>query len=179
MRDVAGIGEMTVTEVHLRPVTLDNLAACLTLRVAPAQEGLVASNAKSLAEAKVNPHLVPLAIYDVAARGFEQPLVPVIGLTMYELVAGIGFILRVMIDSAYQGRGYGRAAMIEVIRRLRLHPEVELIATSHRRENEAAARLYQGLGFVPWEIAWAADNPDEVFLRLPELSRAASDSERS
>lgn len=70
---------------------------------------------------------------------------------MYELTDAVGFILRLMIDEKFQRKGYGRAAMLEVIRRLKLYPEVERIATSHIRENEAAARLYEGLGFVDWE----------------------------
>ena len=70
---------------------------------------------------------------------------------MYELTDAVGFILRLMIDEKYQRKGYGRAATIEIIRRLKLHPEVERIATSHVRENEAAARLYESLGFVDWE----------------------------
>ena len=102
------------------------------MQVDPAQERLVASNAQSLAEVKVNPTLVPLAIYDSTARG------------------------------------YGHAAMVEVIRRLRLYPEVEMIATSHRRENVAAMRLYRTLGFVPWDVAWAGPADAEVFLRLPD-----------
>ena len=67
-------------------------------------------------------------------------------------------------------RRYGRAASIEVIRRLKLHPEVELIATSHRKGNQAAARLYRSLGFVDWDIAWARDQKDEVFLKLEDPS---------
>ena len=82
------------------------------------------------------------------ARGFEKPEVPMVGFTMYELSAGVGFIRRLMIDQRFQGKGYGRAAMLEVIRRLKLHPEVEMIATRHRRENEAAAKLYRSLGPV-------------------------------
>lgn len=156
-----------MAEVHLRPITVASYAACLALQVSPAQAGLVASNAQSLAQAAVDAALVPLAIYDAAARGHEQPLVPMVGFTMYDLREGVGFILRLMIDHAYQRRGYGRAAMLEVIRRLRLHPEAEMIATSHHRGNAAAARLYHGLGFIDWEIAWTAEHPDEVFLQLP------------
>ena len=155
-----------MVDVHLRPVTLDNYKEYLGLRVGASQEGLVASNAQSLAEAKVNAALVPLAIYDGAARGYEQPSLPMVGFIMYELTAGVGFILRLMVDRAFQGRGYGRGAMVAVVRRLRLHPEVEMIATSHRRENAAAARLYAALGFVPWEVAWVGPEDAEVFLRL-------------
>lgn len=155
-----------MAKVHLRRVAMDNFGECIGLAVEEVQEGLVASNIKSLAEASVNPALYPLAIYDAAVAGYEKPHLPMVGFTMYEITVGVGFILRLMIDRKYQRQGYGRAAMVEVIRRLRLHPEVELIATSHRRGNEAAARLYRGLGFEDWDIEWAKENEEEVFLRL-------------
>jgi diamine N-acetyltransferase len=157
-----------MAQVHLRPINADNLWECLRLNVAEGQQDLVATNADSLAQASVNAALVPLAVYDVAARGFEKPATPMVGFTVYELVAGVGFILRLMIDRHYQHKGYGRAAMQEVIRRLRLHPEVEMIATSYRRGNEAAAKLYESLGFVPWNISFAKAGGDEIFVRLPE-----------
>ncbi len=156
-----------MTEVHLRPVTLANYRECLRLRVGEAQKDFVASNAQSLAEAYVNPTLTPLAVYDVAARGYEDPPAPMVGFTMYELAAGVGFIARLMIGEESQGKGYGKAAMREVIRRLWLCPTVEMVATSHRRGNEGAADLYAGLGFVPWQIGYATPDNEEVFLRLP------------
>jgi diamine N-acetyltransferase len=159
-----------MAKVHLRSVTLDNFQECIGLEVDEAQRRYVASNVKSLAEAKVNPNLFPLAIYDAAVAGYEEPQLPMVGFTVYEITAGIGFILRLMIDRRYQRQGYGRAAMVEVIRRLRLHPEVELIATSHRRDNVAAANLYCGLGFLAWDIAWATEHETEVFLKLDEPS---------
>ena len=155
-----------MTQVHLRPVSGDNLAECLALQVEESQSQFVASNAKSLAQASVNPALVPLAIYDSAARGFERSPVPMVGFTMYELTAGVGFIMRLMIDRQYQNKGYGKAAMLEVIRRLQLHSEVEMIATSFRRGNAAAAHLYESLGFTAWEIAYAQESDEEVFLRF-------------
>ena len=158
-----------MTHVHLRHVTIENFEECIGLKVEKSQQGLVASNLKSLAEAKVNPTYFPFAIYDGVARGYEKPSLPMIGFTMYEITAGIGFILRLMIDRSFQHRGYGRAAMIEVIRRLRLYPEVEMIATSHRRENVAASKLYHNLGFVKWDIEWAKKNSTEVFLRLDQV----------
>jgi diamine N-acetyltransferase len=62
-----------------------------------------------------------------------------------------------MIDRKFQRQGYGQAAILEVMRRLKLHPEVELIATSYKRGNETAAKLYRCLGFVDWNIEWAID----------------------
>ncbi len=90
-----------MVQVHLRPVTNDNVLECLALELEEAQAQFVATNAKSLAQAAVNPALVPLAIYDAAARGFEQPPVPMIGFVLLELAAGVGFILRLMIDKRY------------------------------------------------------------------------------
>jgi diamine N-acetyltransferase len=162
------LGHMTnIPGVHLRSLTRDNLAECLNLHVADSQTQFVALNAKSLAEAYVNPYLFPLAIYPAVARGHEgKPPVPMVGFCMYELEAGVGFILRLMISHEHQRRGYGRAAVVEVIRRLRLHPEVEQIATSYKRGNKAAAHLYQNLGFVPWEVEWAQQNEAEIYVRL-------------
>ncbi len=155
-----------MAEVCLVPITAENYGECINLRVDDSQSGFVATNAKSLAEASTKPSLFPLAIYDRAALGFEKPAVPMIGFTMYELEVAVGFILRLMIDEKYQRKGYGRAAMIEVIRRLKLHPEVEIIATSHLKENEAATRLYESLGFVDWGSA--KKSSDERYLILKE-----------
>lgn len=85
----------------------------------------------------------------------------------------MGFILRLMIAREHQGQGYGRAAPAGAIRRLRLHPEVELIATSHRRDKLAAAHLYASLGFLLWEIPWAQQTPDETYLALSPMPPSA------
>ncbi|MBI2178833.1 MAG: GNAT family N-acetyltransferase [Candidatus Tectomicrobia bacterium] len=155
--------------VHLRLVTPDNEAECLRLRVDDSQARFIATNAKSLAQAKANPLLVPLAIYDREACGYLKPGVPMVGFVMYEVDCGVGSILRIMIDRAHQGKGYGRAAMIQVIRRLQRYPEVEMIVTSHRHDNAVAASLFRSLGFVPWDVREAAElNPGEVHLRLPD-----------
>jgi len=92
-----------------------------------------------------------------------------VGFVMYEVACGAGFILRLMVDRRYQRQGYGRAALVEVIRRLKLIPEVEMIATSHRHDNMAVAHLFQRVGFVPWEVEGSEEvNPGEVFLQLPD-----------
>lgn len=156
-----------MSDVHLRPITPANERDCLALRVADAQTGFIASNARSLEQAKTHPTLVPLAVYPVAARGYPAPTVPMVGFAMYEVDVGVGSILRVMIDARHQRRGYGRAALVELIRRLRLIPEVEMIVTSHRAGNVAIARLLDQLGFVPWDVDPTLRRAGEVYLRLP------------
>jgi diamine N-acetyltransferase len=160
-------GTDAVAEVHLRRITDDNEQECLGLRVADTQARFIASNHHSLTQARANPRLVPLAVYDRAARGYPRPRVPMIGFVMYEIDCGVGLILRLMIDVAHQRQGYGRAALVEIIRRLRLEPEVEMIVTSHRHDNAVVAALFRSLGFVPWELENISLKPGEVYLRLP------------
>jgi diamine N-acetyltransferase len=157
-----------VAEVHLRRITADNEQECLGLRVDDVQAKLVATNAQSLSQARANPGLVPLAVYDRAACGYPQPRVPMVGFVMYEIDCGVGSILRLMIDREHQRKGYGRAALVEVIRRLRLEPEVEMIVTSHRSDNGVAATLFRSIGFVAWQLEGIALKPGEVYLRLSE-----------
>jgi diamine N-acetyltransferase len=73
-----------------------------------------------------------------------------------------------MIDKRYQRRGFGKAAIAEVIQRLRQDRAVETISTSHLRHNDLAARLFASLGFREWHPEWALDMPHERVLRLPE-----------
>lgn len=135
--------------VALRPITRENLRACLALRVAEDQAPYVAPNVQSLAEAYANEKLTPLAIYrgDVWCRepGPEDPMV---GFVMYQVWDEVGFIMRLMVDAEHQRQGYGRAAMVEVVRRLKLTPQVMRIATSYVPANVAAEQLYTGLGFT-------------------------------
>jgi diamine N-acetyltransferase len=152
--------------IHLRPVTKDSLRLCLNLAVAPDQEQRVASVAASLAQAYVDPNLHPYAVYDARAIGYEQTDEPLIGFAVLEVAAGVGFILRLMVDAEHQGRGYGRAIMVELIRRAYLFPDVQLIATSHQRGNLPMERLCKSLGFVPWEVSYASEDGPEVYLRL-------------
>ena len=138
-----------MVKVSLRPITRENFDECISLKVANHQKEFVNSNILSLAQAAVSSTWHPFGIYDADAHYQANP--SMVGFVMYDLSNTRGFILRLMVDEKFQRRGYGRAAMIEVIRRLKLHPEVERIATSHNRKNEAAARLYESLGFVDWK----------------------------
>lgn len=155
-----------MAEVHLRPVTQANFDECVGLAVAANQRNFVAPNMNSLAEAYVNSTLQPWAIYDTSVRGYEQPNQPMLGFVMVEISNGIGFIARLMIDERYQRRGYGRTAMLEIIRRLKLMPEVEISTVSYLKQNLVAAWLYRSLGFVPWDVDWAKNHPIDIYVKL-------------
>ncbi len=157
-----------MAKVSLMRITPETLDECVSLKVANHQKEFVAPNIYSLAQAAVSPIYHPFGIYDADAHYRANP--SMVGFVMYGISNARGFILRLMIDEKFQKRGYGRAAMIEVIRRLKLHPEVERIATSHDRKNEAAARLYESLGFVDWKHEARTGDSGERYLILQEGS---------
>lgn len=88
-----------------------------------------------MAEVDANDALTPFAIYDGSQLGLPEPDRAPIGFAVIEVVASVGFVLRLLFDADSQGRALGRAALSELVRRLRLNPDVELIATSYREDN--------------------------------------------
>jgi RimJ/RimL family protein N-acetyltransferase len=76
---------------------------------------------------------------------------PTSGLPAYypEMPVGQDFILRFMVDGRYQGKGYGRAALEQVIANIRQRPGAHTIHLSYEPDNKGAAALYAALGFRP------------------------------
>jgi diamine N-acetyltransferase len=128
---------MTVT---LREIDRENFDACVKLDVREDQKSFVAPNVYSIAQSRVEPTYTPQAVY----AGAE-----LVGFVMYgyDTDERCHWIARMMIDQRHQGKGYGRAAMTEVIRRLRTDPACREIGLSVEPENETAQRLYESLGF--------------------------------
>jgi len=129
---------MTIT---LRDITRENFNRCIELVVREEQKSFVATNVYSIAQSRVEPTFVPQAIYD----GEEM-----VGFVMYgyDPEENCYYVGRLMIDKNQQGKGYGRAAMREAIRRMRKQPDCREIALSIEPENVTAQKLYESLGFV-------------------------------
>jgi diamine N-acetyltransferase len=127
--------------VELKEITMENFHDCLELRLNESQKDFVASNMYSLAEAKADGVSVPLAIYDGDTM---------VGFVMYDFDEGtqLGCVSRLMVDCRRQKMGYGRAAMLEVIGRLKEEANCKGIWTSFAPENAVAGRLYESLGFI-------------------------------
>lgn len=132
---------MNPQTIALREITPDNFQKILDLQVRDDQRNFVASNVYSLAEAKVFPACVPLAIY-----AGEQA----VGFLMYtfEERRREWWIFRLMITAGEQGKGYGRAAMRQLIERMSALPGCRQIFISFEPENAVAEKLYRSLGFV-------------------------------
>jgi len=126
--------------VTLEPITSDNLNAICNLRVRDDQQGFVAPNVRSIAQAYVDPDVTPLGVFaDGEPVGFVM-----IG---REKETGRDWVIRLMVDATQQGKGYGRAALEAAVARLREGPGASDIYLSYVPGNEHAERLYQVVGF--------------------------------
>jgi len=135
-----------MAQITLKSINAANWQACANLQVRENQAEFVPGNLYSIAEAQFYPDAVPLALYD------EQE--QLVGFVMYGVDTSNGKwkVFRLMIDRAHQGKGYGRAAMQQVIERLRTRHNCAEILICYRPENTAARRLYASLGFVEQSI---------------------------
>jgi diamine N-acetyltransferase len=134
-----------MTTVTLEPITVDNWEECAALEVKPEQGAYIPSNLRSIAAAQFYPDTDAVAIY----AGEEM-----VGFAMYglDVVSGKWKIFRLMIDGAHQNKGYGRAAMEQIVERLAARPDCDEILICYRPTNDVARRLYASLGFVEREV---------------------------
>ncbi|TPN43713.1 GNAT family N-acetyltransferase [Mesorhizobium sp. B1-1-9] len=130
-----------MVEIRLVPVTRANRALVTSLRLAPEQIDFVAGNADSLDEARSDRDARPRAV--IAGDR-------VVGFLMYEAPRDDdeARIYRFMIDRSSQGKGYGKAALREVLGEIRGLGHVRHVSICYEPENEAARRLYRAAGFV-------------------------------
>lgn len=128
--------------VELKEVTKENLDAVLALRVADDQRGLVADNARSIAQAHFEPSAWFNAIY---AGGELVGFVQGIDAPEERLV----YVWRLMIDAAHQRRGHGAAALRLVIDRARTLDGVDRVVLSYGDIEGNAGPFYARLGFEP------------------------------
>ena len=134
-------------QVELREITQDTVRAICKLQVAPDQQGFVAPNAVSLAQALFHPEAWYRAIYvDDEPAGFvmlhDASQLPDAGAT-----DEIG-LWRLMVDVRFQGRGVGRLALQQLIERLR-ERGLRRLLTSFVPGEGCPEPFYRGLGFEP------------------------------
>lgn len=130
-------------DVELRDVTADNRGAVIRLELDPAQKDLVASNAESLRDARYDSGARPRAVY---AGG------QLVGFLMYDPGGPDddpreAAIYRFMIDRAFQGKGYGRAALGKALDEIRTLPGIAKVFISYMPDNPVAKDFYANFGF--------------------------------
>lgn len=126
--------------MEFRQITRDNFWDCVSLSVMKEQSDFVTSNAVSIAQAKVQPECIPLAIYD------EETMV---GFLMYCIDEDDDeyWIYRMMIDEKYQSKGYGKKSLEKLLDIIKSDTSRNKIYLGVHRESIAAVKLYESCGF--------------------------------
>jgi diamine N-acetyltransferase len=146
--------------ITLREITPQNFRECIDLKVADGQEKFVAPNVMSIAQTKIYPTFNPFAVY----HGEE-----IVGFVMYGFDPDEKhfYLGRLMIDEKYQGKGYGKAATLAVIERMKQIEDCREIYLSFVPENTGAEKLYSSVGF---ERTGKISEHDEVVMKFSFFS---------
>jgi diamine N-acetyltransferase len=131
--------------ITLKDINHDNWRECIQLKLQAEQEHFLSSNLYSLVQASYQKtelySFVPLGVYR------DETMV---GFIMWDEIPNKGtyVIPRVMIDAKYQGNGYAKQAIKEVIRTIMdQKPDCKRIEVSYKSDNVIAEKLYASLGF--------------------------------
>ncbi|TYP76794.1 GNAT family N-acetyltransferase [Paenibacillus methanolicus] len=138
--------------MEFREITWDNFIECIEVQVTEEQKRFISSNQHTLAEAyvasKEGQDIITFAIYK------EDMMV---GFIMMYYDDGNGNfeyssygVFKMMIDRRYQGKGYGKEAMINAIEYAQVFPrrKARVIELTYKPDNMIARHLYSSLGFV-------------------------------
>ena len=130
---------------EIRRVTKDNWRELIRLKVREDQIHFVASNLHSIAESQFGNDfeghwdLFPFGIYDDG----NTP----VGFLMYGLnhehPKQQAFIIRLMVDEKYQGKGYGRFGMEKMLEIFRLDERISAVGISYEPENDGPENCMQ------------------------------------
>jgi diamine N-acetyltransferase len=140
-----------VTSLTLRPVTRENWVAALELTVRPDQQHFVADYAPVAAIALAKAYVraggatwAPYAIYD------DETIVGFVTLAYEPDSTDYVWFFHFFIDQRFQGRGYGKAALEQLVALVRReHPQCHSLRLTVHPENYPAQRLYTAAGFRP------------------------------
>lgn len=150
---------------EIRPVTGENWKELIRLKVRGDQTHFVASNLYSIAEAQFGDEYE--GHWDLFPYGIYEGSTPV-GFLMYgynfEHPTHQAFIIRLMVDEKYQGKGYGRFGMEKMLELFRVDERIKAVGISYEPENDAARKLYASLGFQ--ETGRMVEGEAEAVLRL-------------
>ena len=142
--------------IHLEEITNQNVWKVCALEPFAHQKPFVATNLQSLAEAYATRNegnnALPLAVYDEDLLiGFVMIGKGTVGNEEEsDLIARNYCLWRLMLDKAFQGKGYGRQILDAVMARIRSFPfgPAEKVWLSYEPENTHARELYLRWGFV-------------------------------
>lgn len=152
--------------IQLKSVTRENWQEALALQVRTEQGRFVPAVAVSLAKVYIKPdgdnvEYLPFAIYH------EDTMVGFLMHAFVEQTSDMYWINGFLIDARHQGKGYGKAALRQIIAYITgRFPQCKEVRLTVDPDNHSAMGLYRGAGFM--ETGEQYDG--EWVLRLPVAS---------
>lgn len=140
--------EYATPNITLKKITRRNLDQILNLQVKPQQKNLVASNAKSIAEAHFTRGTWFRGIY-LGDKPIGFVMLKDSTLKFKKIIPKNPemYLWRFMIGSRYQGKNYGKRAMELVIEHIKSRPNVREITLHHETGKGNAGEFYKKCGF--------------------------------
>ena len=143
--------------INFRAITEDNFGTIIRMK-RPDNEGFVASNAYSLAQAwlyRDNNDVYPFAIYNE-----EEP----VGFMMLDedLEERCLVIWRIMFPEEHQNKGYGTEAIKKIVELARESGKYDFMILDYVPENKIAEHVYTKIGFKPT----GEESNGEIVLRM-------------
>lgn len=161
-----GIVDDAAGAVTLREVDEANIDLVADLRVDERQKYDIASVGKTFWQAAGRPHLSVRAIYagEVPVGMLALVVRMPDGAPREDLI-----VARLLVDQRYQGRGFGREVLRQVIAEARAAGTFRRVTLSHMPSNTRIGPYYQAFGF---RYTGAADEDGELEMALELVSPA-------
>ena len=147
--------------INLREITSKNLKSIIDLNVKEDQKDYVALNSVSIAQGHYSKSAWFKGIFND-----DRP----VGFVMLDLIEEENkcFLWRFMIDGKYQGKGFGKIALTQVIDFVRSLNLYTYIATSYVPAENSAGGFYKNFGFIESEEItkeFGIEDSDEIGMK--------------
>tara|TARA_B100000427_G_C15230691_1_gene473250 strand:+ start:140 stop:595 length:456 start_codon:yes stop_codon:yes gene_type:complete len=147
--------------INLKEITSKNLKSIIDLNVKDDQKDYVASNSVSIAQGHYSKSAWFKGIFND-----DRP----VGFVMLDLIGEENkcFLWRFMIDRKYQGKGFGKIALTQVIDFVRSLNLYTYIATSYVPAENGAGGFYKNFGFIESEEItkeFGIEDSDEIGMK--------------
>ena len=147
--------------INLKEITSKNLKSIIDLNVKDDQKDYVASNSVSIAQGHYSNSAWFKGIFND-----DRP----VGFVMLDLIEEENkcFLWRFMIDRKYQGKGFGKISLTQVIDFVRSLNLYTYIATSYVPAENGAGGFYKNFGFIESEEItkeFGIEDSDEIGMK--------------
>lgn len=149
--------------VKLEKLSAQNWKECAELKLKEEQTDSLPDNWTSIAELNFYPETKAFAIKNEEGK--------VVGFATYGMPVGESYpkLFRLMIDKDHQGKGYGKAALKEILNRMFEEYKSEKLQVCYRPNDPIVKKFYESVGFQEKAILESKIRPEGKVLAELEI----------